>query len=92
MKNLLTIKFFLLISLFLQETALADRVECDKRFFKGSDSFVCVCNSTYCDTLDQVDQANTETYFQEFVTSKSTHRLDKFKHQFQVFFYSLFKI
>lgn len=61
----------------------ADRFGCNKRFFK-SNSFVCVCNSTYCDTIEQVDTDQTSKYFQEFVTSKTQHRLQKFKHEFQV--------
>ena len=61
----------------------AARLDCIPKSFKEN-SFVCVCNSTYCDTIEQVDRDQADTQFQEYVTSRNKYRLDKFKHSFQV--------
>jgi hypothetical protein len=64
----------------------ADRLECQKRYYSdviGSNSFVCVCNSTYCDTVESVDNQDTDTYYQEYITSIKMYRLDKFKVKFE---------
>jgi hypothetical protein len=83
MKKILLIVFYIILKLFYVTN---NRLECNKRFYTGaaSNSFVCVCNSTYCDTLDEVDQNEKDLYFQQFVTSKLKYRLDKFKLEFQV--------
>ncbi len=61
----------------------SDRLECKRRIF-DENSFVCVCNATYCDTIEQVDQEQTDQFFQQFVTSRTEHRLAKFKNPFEV--------
>ena len=65
--------------------ALSDRIPCAKKFFpnSGGDSFVCVCNSTYCDTIESIDQDDKQTTYQEFITCKNGYRLDKFKNKFE---------
>ena len=65
--------------------AASQRLECVQRYFPGainSNSFVCVCNSTYCDTIESVDSNDKETFFQQFITSKDKFRLEKFKTKF----------
>ena len=53
------------------------RIECEKRSFKFN-SFVCVCNSTFCDTVDNVDENLSPNEFQVFITNKDKYRLNKF--------------
>lgn len=77
---------FLFLSFLFAKIILAQtisRLGCIERSFREN-SFVCVCNSTYCDTIEQVDQEQKETQFQEYVTSRNRYRLDKFKHDFKV--------
>ncbi len=55
---------------------------CQKQYFQ-SDSFVCVCNSSYCDTIDDIDQIDQlQNSYNEFITSKKEYRLNKFKKKF----------
>ena len=76
-----TISNFIQVYLFIDSNC---RNECASRVYSGPliNSFVCVCNSTYCDTIDGVDFENKETLYQEFVTSKKEFRLDKSKLKF----------
>ncbi len=38
-----------------------------------------MCNSTYCDTVDSVDDSiDKANFYQEYITSRSLYRLDKF--------------
>jgi hypothetical protein len=62
-----------------------DRIECNKRYFSqgGGDSFVCVCNSTFCDTIDSIDRGINQNQYQEFVTCKDGYRADKFINKFE---------
>lgn len=63
----------------------SERLECSKRYFSNSynsNSFVCVCNSTYCDNIESIDIDNKNDYFQQYITSKDKYRLDKFKTKF----------
>ena len=57
------------------------RVECLKRQFTGPgvDSFVCVCNTQTCDTIESIDNDAKDTTYQEWTTSADGHRLDKIK-------------
>ncbi|RNA28300.1 glucosylceramidase [Brachionus plicatilis] len=59
-----------------------ERTPCEKRLYSTLYSHVCVCNSTYCDTVDPVDFTNTDTFYQEYITSWSGLRLEKFKQKF----------
>ena len=61
----------------------SDRVPCIKRYFPqdGGDSFVCVCNSTYCDTVETITKTDNNQY-QEYITCKDGYRLDKFVNRF----------
>lgn len=69
--------------LFINLGTASNRLDCNRRTFDDN-SFVCVCNASYCDTIEQVDRDQSGQYFQEFVTSKTAHRLEKFKHPFEV--------
>jgi hypothetical protein len=65
-----------------------DRLPCERRFFSnngkdtGGDSFVCVCNSTYCDTIEPVDKTTSRAYYQEYITCKKMYRFEKFENKF----------
>lgn len=59
-----------------------DRVPCKKRLYSTLYSYVCVCNSSYCDTVEPIDFINTEDFYQEYITTWSGLRLDKFKNKF----------
>lgn len=66
-------------------TVISQRVACSRRYFTSSleSSFVCVCNSTYCDTIESVDNTLDKTvYYQEYITSRINYRLDKFVSTF----------
>ena len=59
------------------------KIQCSKRFFKHN-SFVCVCNSTYCDTIEPIDDTiDKKLNYQEYVTSRAEFRLEKFIFQFE---------
>lgn len=63
-----------------------ERVECSKRFYSNlinANSFVCVCNSTFCDTIEPVDTDDKEIFYQQFITSRDEYRLEKFKQKFE---------
>ena len=47
-------KFVLILSIFSTLTFVNSSSPCIKRDF-GHSSFVCVCNSTYCDTHDKIE-------------------------------------
>lgn len=72
---------YILILCYLIVSVKADRLECSKRQFL-SNSFVCVCNSTYCDTVEPVDTQDKDVFFQQYITSRDQFRLDKFKLKF----------
>ena len=61
---------------------------CVKKVYQTpiSNSFVCVCNSTYCDSIDSVDNQDKDLFYQEFITSRREHRLEKFKFKFDANF------
>ena len=54
---------------------------CAKKFINHSDSFVCVCDSTYCDTAPEIPQLNQD---QVFVVT-TTKANDRFKTKLMVF-------
>ncbi len=85
MKKFSFIFLILFISYFGKETK-SERIECQKRFYPELDvtSFVCVCNSTYCDTVESVDTLDPVNTYQEFITSSKEFRLDKFRNKFQI--------
>ena len=81
-------KLAFLLTLFFLGVSIgvsSDRFECIKRVYDDhkDSSFVCVCNATYCDTIEPIDSLDSDQ-FQEYVTSKAMHRLTKFKRNFQV--------
>lgn len=65
------------------EGILCQPKPCNRKFYP--DGFVCVCNSSYCDTVESVDKIDSNNFYQEFVTSKSRYRLEKFKFKFDLF-------
>lgn len=77
--------YVLIIHLILNEIQTS-RIPCIKKFYSTpiSNSFVCVCNSTYCDTIEPLDNdLNSNLFYQEYITSISEYRLDKFKFKFE---------
>ncbi len=45
----------------------------------GQNSFVCACNSTFCDNVESIDyNIDKANFYQEFITSRAQYRLDKF--------------
>ena len=59
--------------------AKSQRINCQPRFYPNQNSFVCVCNSTYCDTVESVDYTlDKNAFYQEFITSRSMLRLERF--------------
>lgn len=77
MKKILAIVVSLACAVAVAEAA----IECVKKFPPYVDgSFVCVCNSTYCDTIEPIgaDQIDKKTFYIEYVTSKREHRLSRF--------------
>ena len=77
-------KFCVVTLFFLSEFfyIITDRTPCQKRLYSTLYSYVCVCNSSYCDTIEPIDFSSTESYYQEYVTSWSGLRLEKFKKKF----------
>ena len=76
----------MLLVLALLQLGAGSRVPCAKRFFTGTpgiNSFACVCNGTYCDTIEPVDTDDKQTTYQEFVTGRSDLRLEKFKNKLE---------
>ncbi|XP_015274611.1 PREDICTED: glucosylceramidase-like [Gekko japonicus] len=51
--------------------------------FVGSDAMVCVCNATYCDTVDPVCLL-PKGYFLKYETSKAGHRMELTEGTFQL--------
>lgn len=54
---------------------------CSPKYF-GRDSMVCVCNATYCDTLDPVVLPAPGTYV-KYESSKAGKRLERSEGSFQ---------
>jgi len=75
---LLTTGMTLLIILLLPHEG---ETNCAKKFINHSDSFVCVCNSTYCDTAPEIPQLDQA---QVFVVT-TTKANDRFKTKLMVF-------
>ncbi|CAF0930114.1 unnamed protein product [Brachionus calyciflorus] len=75
--------FYLILFLLVNSQSIfGDRLPCQKRLYNTLYSYVCVCNSTYCDTVESVDYEQTDLFYQEYVTSSSGLRLEKFKQKF----------
>lgn len=69
------VRFFTLLVI-LPFLRIQCHVPCSQRYFpSGGDSFVCVCNSTYCDTVEP--ELNLNSIYEEYITSKDKYRLDK---------------
>ncbi|NXH09465.1 GLCM Glucosylceramidase, partial [Bucco capensis] len=54
---------------------------CSPKYF-GRDAMVCVCNATYCDTLDPVQLPAPGTYL-KYESSKAGKRLERSQGSFQ---------
>ena len=85
----LRMRSFLFATLAILLAALSTtgaRKECVPKYYEGLgvNSFVCVCNSTYCDTIEPLDDtpADRAGFFQEYVTARSQYRLEKSKFKF----------
>jgi glucosylceramidase len=84
LKVILSLLLLVLIDFEVEKVA-SQVINCQKRQYSGvGDSFVCVCNSTFCDTIDSVDGDNKDKVYQEFITDRHNFRLSKTKKDFEI--------
>lgn len=81
MKNIVTFLFVTLAALAMSHSLLSSVSPCIVKSFGGT-SFVCVCNDTYCDTIEEETKL-PENQFAVYSTSKSGDRLKKRFYHFQ---------
>ena len=75
--------FILLLALFDACSIIFGKKDCNKRQYKDSNSFVCVCSSSFCDTIEPLEESEIGI-FQEYVSSRKEFRLNKFTKKLQV--------
>ncbi|XP_039254646.2 lysosomal acid glucosylceramidase-like [Styela clava] len=72
----------LLLVLLMPSSIPQQRRTCEPKYF-DQDRMVCVCNSTYCDTLDPLPDSYPEGYIIIYTSSQSGLRFNETSNQFR---------
>lgn len=82
MKVWIVLTSFMICCACISAVAVKGAKPCVKKDISGSGSFVCVCNSTYCDQVENSTLNVTSNSFNVFTTSETGDRLTKRQFNF----------